>query len=57
MKFMNINLYQLLDQNNTELNIYLRKEDVVHMLQKLILIKLMLLVNLLRKARSQFIKT
>ena len=25
-----INLYQLLDQNNTELNVYLRKEDVVH---------------------------
>ena len=25
-----INLYQLLDQNNTELNIYLRKEDVLH---------------------------
>jgi polysaccharide export outer membrane protein len=25
-----INLYDLLDQNNTELNIYLRKEDVVH---------------------------
>jgi polysaccharide export outer membrane protein len=25
-----INLYQLLDQNNTELNIFLRKEDVLH---------------------------
>ena len=25
-----INLYELLDQNNTDLNIYLRKEDVLH---------------------------
>ncbi len=25
-----INLYELLDQNNTKLNIYLRKEDVLH---------------------------
>ena len=28
-----INLYQLLDQNNTELNIYLRKEDVLHVME------------------------
>ena len=25
-----INLYELLDQNNTDLNVYLRKEDVLH---------------------------